>query len=202
MAAQSFQHLVDAREDVAQDFGGRLRGINAMHIFRPVKTQHRLGFLFVNFEAVPDDVEIGVVQPVFLQRPALQALHERAEVGAMQIKNRFYIQRAAEHFCLMNIAGDPVEHKDIALGAEAADVFAAFDELPPELYRRLVRDQLTAAGVLDENSGERIGGAQGAEDIAAGAMEETRNGTENFPLGALAGTGGAKEQYGLVFLHG
>ena len=38
-----------------------------------VKFQHRLGFLLVGFQALADDVEVRVVEPVFLEGAALHA---------------------------------------------------------------------------------------------------------------------------------
>jgi hypothetical protein len=62
-AARLFQHLVHPRENVAQDFGGRPGGINAMHALRAVETQRQFGLGYVNFEALPDDVEVRVSEP-------------------------------------------------------------------------------------------------------------------------------------------
>jgi len=63
------------------------------------------------------------------------------------------------------------------------------DEIPPQLDRRLVRHKLAATGVINEDFSQRAVVAQIAEHIAAGAMEEVRDGTEDFALRALASAG-------------
>ena len=127
-----------------------------MHQLRAVETQERFGFLLIDFQPMTDDVEIGIVKPVFFQRATLEALDEGIEIFTVQEKYRPHIQHSIEHLCLVQIARDAVQDEDIFLGMKPSDPFAVLDKIPPQLYRRLIRHELAVSGVFDENLRERI----------------------------------------------
>src|SRR5262249_6799201 len=97
------------------------------------------------------------------------------------------------------VAGNAVEHERVLLGVKAADLGLVVNVLAPKLNRLLVRHELAAAGILDEQLPQRAVGAEIAEDVAACAVEVIGDGAEDFSLRAFADTGGAEEEDAAVF---
>ena len=60
----------DAFEDVQKNPGRRAVGVDAADGFAAVKFEHGPGFLLVNVQPVADDLEVRIVQPVFLDGAA------------------------------------------------------------------------------------------------------------------------------------
>src|SRR5437879_3013409 len=71
--------LLQAREHVAQHRDWRSRRVNAMDEFLAVEVQQGFGFAVVHLEPVANDRKVRVVQPVFLERAALEALDHRVK---------------------------------------------------------------------------------------------------------------------------
>jgi hypothetical protein len=82
---------------------------------------------------------------------------------------------------------------------KAARAGVAFDRLAPEFDRLFVWNEFTATGVVDEDAPDRTVDSQVAEDIAAGAMEEVRDRSENLALSAFARARGSEEENCSVF---
>ncbi len=170
-----------------------------MNALATVKFQDRHRFIFVNFEPFTDDVQVGVVEAVFLDGAALNAVDEAFFVIAFEVENGDDIKNAAQHFRLMNIARNAIQHQRVMLGMKPADLGGVDDVLPPKLDRRRIRHELAATGIFDKNFSERTIRAQIAEHIAARAMEKIWDDAENFALRAFARTGRAKKKNAAVF---
>ena len=89
-----------------------------MHQFRAIEAQQRFSFLLIYFQTMTDDVEIGVVEPVFFERATLEALNEGIKVFTVQEKYRTHIQHPIEHLCLVQVARDSIQDEDIFLGVK------------------------------------------------------------------------------------
>src|ERR1035437_5200806 len=173
-------------QDVGEHLGGRQVGVDLMHEPAAIKLQHGLGFLLVGLETFADDAEVRVVEAVFLERAALDAVDQVFLVGALEIKNASDINRVAESFRLARVARDAVKHERVLVRMKTADLLGGINELPPQLDGLVVRHQLAAAGIINENLPERAVPAQVAEDFAARAVEKIRDDAEDFSLRALA----------------
>jgi hypothetical protein len=69
---------------------------------------------------------------------------------------------------------------------KSARLGAAINEVTPEVNRRLIGDQLAAAGILEENAADLTVALETSKYIAAGAMKKTGDGPEDFALRSLA----------------
>ena len=172
-----------------------------MHELWPVEIEHRPGFVFVGFETLLDDFQVGVIQPVLAERAALEPLGHLAQVGAVQVEDGFDIQGVVEHLRLVDTARDAVEHERVQFRLELAVVGAGFNVFAPQRDGRLVRHEMALAGILDERAPDGVVDAQVAERVAAREVKQVGNRAQDFPLRALAGAGRAEEQDGAVF-HG
>src|SRR5438552_19021501 len=161
--------------------------------------EHRFAFALVGFQTIANDVDVRVVEPVFLERATLEALDQIIHLGAAQIKDGHDIQGIPEHLSLVFVAGDAIEHEGVLLGMETASLGAAIDEIAPEVNGWLIGDQLTTAGVLEKNLADGAVGFETAKDITAGTMKEVGNIAEDFALGALARARSAEKQDGAIF---
>jgi len=181
-------------KNIAQDLVGPLVGIDVGDDFGAVEIEDGFGFFRVDFQAAFDDFVIDVVEAIFLQRAAFQAVVDFGFVGAGEMEDAADIQFRFEHFGLVEIARDAVEDEKIDLGFEPASPFHAFDLRGPEPDGDIVGDKLAFAGIAEEGLAEIGTNVDGAENIAAGAVIEAGNGAENFALGAFAGAGRAKKE--------
>jgi hypothetical protein len=186
-------------EDFQEGFRRRPVGIDAVDDFFAVKVQHRFGFPFVSLEPGADDVNVGVVEPVVLERTSLHARNEVFKIAAAEIEDGGDVQKFPQHFRLTNIARDAVQHKRVALGMEMSGCRKTMDVSLPKLDRRLVGHQFAAAGILNENLPEWRFRTQVAEHVATTAMDETRNRAEDFSMRALARTRRAEHEDGAIF---
>jgi len=184
--------LGDELQDVGQHSRRGLIRIDLVDEFVAVKIQDGLGLGFVRFQPVADDGEVGVIEAIFLDGPALDAGDEFFLVGILEVKDGDDVEGIAQDFGLGHIAGNAVQDEGILFRMEPAAFGSVFDELAPELDGGLIGDELAAAGIFDEELSEGAIGAQITKNIAAGAMEVVRNNPENLALGSLARTGGAE----------
>lgn len=191
----------DVPQNVGQHLGGRLIGIDTMHEMFAVKIQDGLGFLFVRLQAIADHVQAGVVQSIFLQSAALHAQHEIVEILAAQIKDRDDVQRVAQHFSLVPIAGDAIQHERVGFRNEPAGLGGVFDELAPKVDGRFVGHQFAPAGVIEENAADLAFDREITENITAGAVIEVGDVAQDLALGSFARARGAEEEDRAVF-HG
>lgn len=186
-----------------EDFQKSLRrgavGIDAVDDFPAIKVQHRLGLAFVGFEPRADDFDVRIVQPVVLERAALHPRNEVFKIGAAHVKDGGDVDKFAEHFCLMDVARDAVEHQRIAARMKPPGRRQAVRELLPQLDGWFIGHELAATGVFDKNSSQRGIGTQVTEHIAATAMNEAGNRAENFSMRAFARAGRAEHENRAVF---
>jgi hypothetical protein len=194
--------FVNVSEQIAKDFNWCLRGVNPMHQFFPVKVQHRFGFPVVNFQPIANNFEIRVIQAILLERTPLETFDHRFEVSAMKIENSLHLESAFEHFGLMDVTRNSVEHQCVVFGMEAPTLFAVVNELPPKLDGGFVGHELAAARVFDEDTAQWIAGGEGTKNIATRAVEKMGDRCEDFSLSAFAGAGCAKEQDRAIFHAG
>src|ERR1035437_9910836 len=104
-----------------------------MHEPAAIKLQHGLGFLLVGLETFADDAEVRVVEAVFLEGAALDAVDQAFLVGALEIKNASDINRVAESFRLARVARDAVRLERVLVRMKTADLLGGINELPPQL---------------------------------------------------------------------
>ena len=74
-------------QDIQQNFGGRLRGVNDSESFLWIITEHRLRIGFVNLQSTLDHFLIGIIEPVVLQSAFLQSIKERLAIRAGKMKH-------------------------------------------------------------------------------------------------------------------
>jgi hypothetical protein len=191
-------HFCQLAKDVQEDFGRGLARIDLAEEFWAVEVEDGFALAFVDFEAVPDDIEVSVIEPVFFEGTALEASHEFLHVGRAKIEDGLNFESVFEHLGLVNIPGDTVENQRVFIGVEATSFGHAFDEVPPERDGWFVRDEVPATGVFEKDFADRRICFEAAEDVTAGAMEEVGNGAENFSLGAFAGARGSEEENGTI----
>src|SRR5262249_53713606 len=108
------------------------------------------------------------------------------------------VVRLAQHFGLVLVSGNAVQHERVLSGMESPGLGATVNEVVPKLDGRRVRDELATAGVLEENPTHWAIGFEAAENIAASAVEEIWNDPENFSLGPFSGAGGTEQQNGSI----
>ena len=106
-------HFLDPAQDVEQHLGLRLVGVDSMNQFPPIKAKHRLGFLLIDLEPLPNDIEICVIQSIFFQGPPLQSLDERIEIRAMQVKDCPHVEGVRQHLGLVQITRNAVQHQRV-----------------------------------------------------------------------------------------
>ena len=186
-------------ENAEESFHGHAVGVDAADDFLSVKIQHGPGFFFVDFQAFTDHVEIRVVEAVVLEGAPLHARDEIFLFPGREVKNSDDVERVAQHFRLMHVARNAVEHERVGVGMKPSHLFAGVDDLAPQINGRLVWHERSLAGVFDENFSEFAVGTQVAENVAARAMEKIRDGAERAAMRAFAGAGSAKHEDGSVF---
>src|SRR6185312_10741192 len=188
-----------ALQNIGEHFGGRLVGVDVLDEVLAVKFQHRLGFFFVSLEPVANDLEAGVIEAIFLERAALQALDEIIEIGGAEIKNPDDVQGVLEHLSLVRIARDAVQHERVGLGIEPAGLGRAQDGLPPQVNGRFVGNEFTAARIIDKGAADFAFDGEVAKNVTAGAVKKVRDVAEDFSLSAFAGAGRAEQKNRAVF---
>jgi hypothetical protein len=186
----------DFGEDVEQDFGGGLGGVDLGDAVA-IKIEHGFGLGLVGGEAALDDGVAGVVEAVVFEGALAEAAGEFGAVWAGEVEELEDVDVVGHVFGLLAIAGDAVEHEEIDLGFEDVGFNAVFDVGLPELDGEVVWHELAAAGVFDELLAEGCAGVEGAKDIAAGEVMEAGDVAEDLTLGAFAAAGGAEDEEGL-----
>ena len=76
--------------------------------------------MFVGFEALPDDVEVSIVQPAFEQGTALDALDHLPLIRTGEMQHSQHVDVFAHHFNLMWIARNAIEHQKVLFGMECS----------------------------------------------------------------------------------
>jgi len=179
-------------QNINQHLRRGLVGIDAMHEFLAVISQHGFGFAFVGFLTIFDHVDVGIVEPILLERSALQSFDQLVHSVAAEKKNRHDVERIVQDFGLLRIAGNPIEHKSILLRPEAARFGAGMDKLPPQFDGRPIRHELATTGVIQEHLADGGVVLEAPKDVTTGAMVEVGNRAQDFTLGAFSGAGGAE----------
>src|ERR1051326_1816553 len=156
-------------KNIKQDLMRRLVGVDPVDDLLAVKVQDRLCFSMVGFESCLDYVDIRIVEPVLFQGPTLEPLNEIVGFGAAQIENGFYVQCLAEHLGLVDVSRNAIEHQRIVVRMKTPDFRHIINELVPEFDRRLVRNQLAATGVVEEDFANVAVGFEAAKNVPAGA---------------------------------
>lgn len=198
-SCDALRGLVDVGEDVADDEVGRLARLDVDDQLRAVEIEHRLRLVFVRDLALANRLIVGVVDAVFLERAALDAVVKLLLVGAGEVDHLLNVEAVGEHARLVAIARDAVEHEAVGLGLETSGGDELLDLLRPEVDRDVVGDERALAGVFEEGHADRTGEIEGTEHIAAREVLETGDAAEDFTLCAFARAGGTKEEDGLVF---
>jgi hypothetical protein len=191
-------HFCQLAEDVQEHFCRGLAGVDLAEEFGAVEVEDGLAFAFIDLEAVPDDFEVGVIEPVLFEGTPLETGHQLLHIGWSEVEDCFNFESVFEHFGLMNIPGDTVKNERVFVGVEATSFGHAFDEVAPKRDGWFVRNEVSATGVFEKDFADRRVCFEAAEDVTAGAMEEVGNGAEDFSLGALAGARGSEEENGTV----
>lgn len=186
----------DFGEDVEEDFGGGLGGVDLGDAVAVV-VEHGFGLGLVGGESALDNGFAGVVEAVVFEGALAQAAGELGAVGAGKVKELEHIDVVGHVFGLFAIAGDAVEHEEIDLGFEDVGFDAVFDVGLPELDGEVIGHEFAAAGVLDEFLAQGSAGVEGAKDISAGEVMEAGYVPEDLALGAFAAAGGTKDEQGL-----
>jgi hypothetical protein len=181
-------------QNIVKDLGRGLGGIDFMHNFLAVKIQNWFGFVLVRFEAMPDNVQIGIVKPVFTKCAPLEAFHQFVHVGAAQIKYGADIQGIPQHFRLMGAAWNAVEDEGVGVRIKPPGLDAIFDELLPEFDCRFIGNEFAAAGIFQEYTANGTFGREIAKHITAGTMKEIGNHAQDFALGPFARSRSAKQK--------
>src|ERR1700677_360568 len=107
------------------------------------------------------------------------------------MENTAYVELIAENLRLVNIAGNAVQHEKIDIGLESPGLDHCRNLRRPETDCDVIRDKLAFARVLQECFSVLGANVDGTKHIAASQMKKTRNRSDNFALGAFAGTGRA-----------
>lgn len=190
--------MLDGIEDVAQNLIRPLIGVDVGGELRAVKIEDGLGFFLVHFLAAFDHLDIDVVEPVFFERSALEAIIDLGLVRALKMENAAHVEAGTEDLGLVDITGNAIEDEEVDIGFESTGLDHGIDLIGPKPDGNIVRDELAFAGILQEGLAEIRTHVDGAKDIATSAMKKAGDGAENFALSAFAGTGGAKEKKGFI----
>src|SRR5882762_138849 len=185
-------NLHQVLQNINQHLGRALVGINLVYQFLAVKIQNRPRFSFVGFKTIPDDVYIGIIETIFLERTALQPFHELVDLRAAQVKNAHNGQSVRHDLRLRGIPGNAIKDQGVFFRMEASGPGAVLDKFVPELDGGFVGHEFAAAGVIKENFADFAVVFQASENVSAGAMEKTWDSAKNLALGAFASSGGAK----------
>lgn len=173
-------------EDVPEDLVGPLVGVDICGEFWAVKLENGFGFLLVDAEAAFDDFFVDIVETVFLEGPALEAVVDFGLVFALKVEDSADVERGAEDLGLTSIAGNAVEHEEVDVGFEASGLDHGIDLGGPEVDSYVIGDELSFAGIVKKSLAELGTDVERTEHVSAGAVIETGDGAEDFALGALA----------------
>ena len=99
----------------------------------------------------------------------------------------------------MHVAGNTVQYQHVFARMEAPGLCVGADKVAPHAHGGFVRDEFALAGVFHKDAPDFAVQAQAAKDIAARAIKESGDGSENPALRAFARAGRAKQQNGSIF---
>lgn len=186
----------DFAEDVMEDAGGGLAGVDFGDEGGGVVLEDGFGLGLVGGEAFLDDGVAGVVEAVVFEGAFAEAAGEFGAVGAGEVEDLEDLDVLLHVAGLLDVAGDAIEDEEVDLGFELVGFDTVFDVGLPELDGEVIGYELAAAGVFDEFLAEGGAGVEGAEDIAAGEVVEAGDAAEDDALGAFAAAGGAEDEEG------
>ncbi len=186
-------------KDFQESLRRRAVGVDLVDDLFSVEVQHGSGFFFVNFQTFADHIEIGVVQAIVLEGAPLHPGDEIFLFIGRKIKNGDDVERIFQHFRLMQVARNAVEHQRVRIGMKPPHLRGGVNEFAPKFDGGPVGHQRTFAGVFNENFPKFAFRAQVAENVAASAVEKIRDNAEHAAVGALARTGRAEHEYGAIF---
>src|SRR6266481_2825864 len=93
-------------QNIKEHFGWRLIRIDAVNQFLSVVIEDWLAFALIGFLPVPNHIDVGVVEPILLERAALESLNQLINFRATKIENRNNLERFFKHFGLVRIPGN------------------------------------------------------------------------------------------------
>ena len=64
-ACRGILELIHYSQNILEDFCGGLHGVDTMHKISAIEVEQWLGVLFIDIQALQDDLVIGIVEPVF-----------------------------------------------------------------------------------------------------------------------------------------
>jgi hypothetical protein len=117
------------------------------------------------------------------------------------MKNFLHIDPLLHDSGLAYVPRYAVEHKNIDIGFEFVGVDSGVNCFLPKFDRYVVGDELASARVFQKGLTDFGARVDGAKDVAARAMEKTRDRAERFSLRAFAAPRRAKEKVSVIF-HG
>ena len=159
-----------------------------------VEFKNRLGLRFVGGDPLLDDAVGSIVHAVVLERALAHPAGQFLAIRTGEVEDLVDLQEVGDHLGLRDIARNAVEYQKVDVRLVNVGVAPVVDLGFPQLDGQFIRHQIAAAGIMDEALADGGAGVERAEDIAAGAVEEARDGPEDFPLGALARTRRAEDQ--------
>ena len=94
-----------------------------------------------------------------------------------------------EQLRLENVPGDAIENEEVDIRLVVVEDRTRVHVLLPQLDGDVVGHEISARGVLADLLTELGVDVDGAENVPAGEVKETRDRAEDLALGSLAGTG-------------
>src|SRR5207302_9841045 len=110
------------------------------------------------------------------------------------MKDFFYVNDVLHNLCLLDVARDAVEHERVNVRLECMRADGVIDARFPKLHGDLGGHELAFAGIFQKGLADGRARVNRAKDIAARAVEKTRNGAKDFALRAFAAARRAKDE--------
>jgi hypothetical protein len=170
------------------------RGIDVMPFDSGIVVKHRLGFVVVGAETVPNNLLVGIIETVVPEGPLLETGHQFVPVGTGKMKDAANLDMGLHEDGLGNIPRDSIQNEKVAVRVKLAGFDCLENRFMPETHGHLVRNQLTLAGVFKELCAKLTGRIQRPENITAGTMIKTGNLPQDLALGSLAASRCAENQ--------
>ena len=148
--------------------------------------EHGRALLFVNAPAPPDDFIGCIIKTVFLERTSAQAIDHDGFIGADKVKNSLYIHVMIKKVCLLDIARDAIEDKDIACRAVAVCADHCIHSDAPEFYGGVIGHEEALAGIVHKDLAKLRGHVEVAKDISTSEVDKAGDGPEGFSKCAFA----------------
>src|SRR6266478_6733215 len=109
----SYTRAIDAGEDVEQNFGWRLHGVNHRDAFFWIVTQHGLRFILVSVEPALNDLLVRVIEAIVFERALLQSVEERLAIWTGKMEHLFHIDHLFHNFRLVHVPRNAIEHENV-----------------------------------------------------------------------------------------